>query len=121
METANATALTGQRRDIAFLNLDVSDYLPSVEVSDDDIALRYDEDRNAYLTEESVDVEWVELTLASLQDSVSIDDSEETLREIYEQDLVARADSAQRDSDHILVVVDENSDEAAVLPKSKCC
>ncbi|MEL0048500.1 MAG: SurA N-terminal domain-containing protein [Gammaproteobacteria bacterium] len=116
-ETANATALLSQRRDIAFLNLDVSDYLPSVEVSDDDIALRYDEDRNAYLTEESVDVEWVELTLASLQDSVSIDDSEETLREIYEQDLVARADSAERDSDHILVVVDEDSDEAASLAK----
>ena len=116
-ETASATALLNQRRDIAYLDLDVTDYLPSIEVSDDDIALRYAEDSNAYLTEESVDVEWVELTLASLQDSVSVDDSEEALREIYEQDIVARADSAQRDSDHILVIVDEDTDEATGLAK----
>ena len=116
-ETASATALLNQRRDIAYLDLDVTDYLPSIEVSDDDIALRYAEDSNAYLTEESVDVEWVELTLASLQDSVSVDDSEEALRDIYEQDIVARADSAQRDSDHILVIVDEDTDEAAGLAK----
>ncbi len=116
-ETASATALLNQRRDIAYLGLDVNDYLPSIEVSEDDIALRYAEDSSAYLTEESVDVEWVELTLASLQDAVSVDDSEEVLREIYEQDIVARAESAQRDSDHILVIVDESTDEAAGLAK----
>jgi peptidyl-prolyl cis-trans isomerase D len=116
-ETASATALLNQRRDIAFLSLDVNDYLADVEVSEDDIALRYAEDSSAYLTEESVDVEWVELTLGSLQDAVSVDDSEEVLREIYEQDIVARADSAQRDSDHILVIVDETTDEAAGLAK----
>lgn len=116
-ETASATALLNQRRDIAYLSLDVTDYLPRVEVSQDDIALRYEEDRSAYLTQESVDVEWLELTLASLQDGVSFDDSEEALRQIYEQDIAAQADNAPRDSDHILVVVDENTDEAAGLAK----
>lgn len=116
-EAASATALLNQRRDIAYLSLDVTDYLPRVEVSQDDIALRYEEDRSAYLTQESVDVEWLELTLASLQDGVSFDDSEEALRQIYEQDIAAQADNAPRDSDHILVVVDENTDEAAGLAK----
>lgn len=116
-EIASATALLNQRRDIAYLSLDIADYRSSVEVSEDEISLRYEEDRSAYLTEESVDVEWLELTLASLQDAVPIDDSDSALREIYEQDIAFRAVSAQRDSDHILVIVDENTDEEAALSK----
>ncbi len=116
-EIASATALLNQRRDMAFLSLEIADYLPQVEVTDDDLQLRYEEDQSAYLTEERVDVEWVELTLASLEEKVAIDDSEETLRQIYEQDIAARGDSAQRDSDHILVLVDEGTDEATALAK----
>jgi len=78
-EIASATALLNQRRDMAFLSLDIADYLPQVEVTEDDLQLRYEEDQSAYLTEERVDVEWVELTLASLEEKAAIDDSEEAL------------------------------------------
>jgi len=114
-ETARAMALLNQRRDIAYLSLDVEDYLAQLQVSDDDVALRYEEDKSSYVTEATVDIEWVELSLASLIDSVVVDDSEDVLREIYQQDIQALAENTQRDSAHILILVDDSADEAAAL------
>ena len=116
-EVVQAAALLNQRRDIAYLNLDLQDYLENVEVADEEVVTRYQEDQTSYVTESRVDVEWLELSLEGLQSTVEIDDSEENLKAIYEDDLQAMEDQAQRDSSHILVVVDEGTDESAVLAK----
>ena len=106
-----------QRRDIAYLDLNLQDYLVDVEVTDEEVETRYQEDQTSYVTESRVDVEWLELTLEGLKSTVEIDDSEENLKAIYEDDLQAMEDQAQRDSSHILVVVDEGTDESAALAK----
>ena len=92
-------------------------YLVDVEVTDEEVETRYQEDQTSYVTESRVDVEWLELTLEGLKSTVEIDDSEENLKAIYEDDLQAMEDQAQRDSSHILVVVDEGTDENAALAK----
>ena len=59
------------------------------------------------------------MTLEGLKSTVEIDDSEENLKAIYEDDLQAMEDQAQRDSSHILVVVDEGTDETLRWQKFK--
>ncbi len=114
-EIAQATALLDQRRDIAYLNLDVDEYMESVAVTTEAIATRYEEDLSAYVTEPTVDVEWVEITLAGLQTSVDVDESEEALREIYDADVSTLVESSRRASAHILILVDDTTDEASAL------
>ena len=114
-EVAQATALLDQRRDIAYLNLDVEKYMDGVDVTEEAIATRYEEDRSVYVTEPTVDVEWVEITLAGLQASVDIDDSEEALRGIYDADVSTLIGNSQRASAHILILVDDTTDEASAL------
>ncbi len=114
-EVAQATALLDQRRDLAYLNLDVEKYMDGVDVTEEAIATRYEEDRSVYVTEPTVDVEWVEITLAGLQASVDIDDSEEALRGIYDADVSTLIGNSQRASAHILILVDDTTDEASAL------
>ena len=114
-EVAQATALLDQRRDLAYLNLDVEKYMDGVDVTEQAIATRYEEDRSVYVTEPTVDVEWVEITLAGLQASVDIDDSEEALRGIYDADVSTLIGNSQRASAHILILVDDTTDEASAL------
>ena len=114
-EVAQAAGLINQRRDIAYLSLDVEDYLGTLELSEDEVAARYEEDQSLYVTEPLVDVEWVEVAVANLQADVEIDDSLENLQGIYEADSATLEGDAQRKAAHILVVVDEDTDEAAAL------
>jgi len=116
-EVGQAAALLNQRRDVAYLSLNLQDYLENIEVAEEDVATRYEEDRSSYVTEARVDVEWLELSLDGLRSTVEVDDSDDALRAIYEDDIGAMGDQAQRDSAHILVVVDEGTDEAAALAK----
>ena len=116
-EVGQAAALLNQRRDVAYLSLNLQDYLENIEVAEEDVATRYEEDRSSYVTEARVDVEWLELSLDGLRSTVEVDDSDDALRAIYEDDIGAMGDQAQRDSAHILVVVDEGTDETAALAK----
>ena len=116
-EVAQAAALLNQRRDIAYLDLTLQDYLENIDIADEDVALRYEEDQRSYITDARADVEWLELSLEELRSSVEVDDSDDALRAIYEDDISAMDQQRQRNSAHILVVVDEETDESAALAK----
>ena len=116
-EVAQAAALLNQRRDIAYLDLTLQDYLENIDIADEDVALRYEEDQRSYITDARADVEWLELSLEGLRSSVEVDDSDDALRAIYEDDISAMDRQRQRNSAHILVVVDEETDESAALAK----
>lgn len=116
-EVAQAAALLNQRRDIAYLDLTLQDYLENIDIADEDVALRYEEDQRSYITDARADVEWLELSLEGLRSSVEVDDSDDALRAIYEDDISATDQQRQRNSAHILVVVDEETDESAALAK----
>ncbi len=116
-ELAQATALLDQRRDFAYLPLDVKEYLLSIEVTEEAIAQRYEEDRSAYVTEPTVDVEWIEISRTDLEESIEVNESEEALRAIYEADVGTLQEASERRSAHILILVDETTDDASALRK----
>ncbi len=122
METAVATdwelreqaRLLSQRRDLAYLTFDEAAFADSVTITDDDVRIRYDENLLDYMTEESVDIAYVELTIDTLLDDPDLEIAEEDLIASYEAEKDAALSDEQRDSRHILITVnDERSAEAA--------
>ena len=65
-----------QRRDFAYLPLDVKNTV-DIEVTEEAIAQRYEEDRSTYVTEPTVDVEWIEISQTDLEESIEVNESEE--------------------------------------------
>jgi peptidyl-prolyl cis-trans isomerase D len=114
-EVAESIRVITQKRDIAFLPLTVESFSSQVEVSDEDVATRYEEDQASYMTELSLDVDYVSLSVADLSDDSSIEITEQELQEEYAEDKAAFALDDQRDSSHILVQINDDRDDAAAL------
>jgi peptidyl-prolyl cis-trans isomerase D len=112
-EVRNHARLLGQRRDLAYLAFTVDRFVDQVVVADADVALRYEENRLDFMTEENVDVEFVELTLASLAADQELEIGEEALREIYEADREGSPVGEERNSRHILLTLSAARDAAA--------
>ncbi len=107
--------ILSQRRDIAYLAFSETDFLDQADVSEDDVRVRYEENLLDYMTEESVDVAFVELTLDALLDDPAIEISEDDVIAGYEREKAASLGDEQRDSRHILLqITDERSPEQAV-------
>lgn len=113
-DVRRSAQLLNQRRDLAYLEFDVEDAAQGIEVSDDDVELRYHENELDYMSDESVDVAYVELTVSDLMNDPSISVSEEDLAAAYEADKKAHPPEEKRDASHILLEVnDQRSAEAA--------
>jgi len=113
-EVRRNAQLLSQRRDLAYLAFSVEDAAKGIEVSDDDVALRYQENELDYMSDESVDVAFVELTVTGLMSDPSISVSEEDLVTAYEADKAAHPPEEKRDASHILLEVnDQRSAEQA--------
>ena len=114
-EVAEVYSVLEQRRDVAYLPLLVTDYAAAVEVSDAEVADRYEAAQGAYMTERKVDVEYLEFSVASVAAAISVEVNEDELREIYASDRDAAMESSERDSAHILFEVTDSRDDAATL------
>ncbi len=114
-ELAETVRLVNQRRDVAFLPLTVENFSADVEVSEEEIALRYDEDEVLYQTELAVDAAYVKLAVEDLLQSPEINVTDEDLQELYNEQRSEALRDQQRDSSHILVQINADRDEAAAL------
>ena len=103
--------LMTQRRDVAYLPFTVAHFSEGVEVGEDEIATYYDEHHLAFMTEESVDVAYVELTSDQLLDDESIVIPEDAMLREYETEKTDVAGGEQRRSSHILLRVDDERTE----------
>ena len=107
--------LLDQRRDLAWLPFTVARFSEDVTVDAADIELHYAEHEAEMMTDEKVDVAYVELSWEQLLDDPSIDIGEADLQREYEADKAAAADREQRRSSHILLRTgEERSDEEAM-------
>ena len=114
-ETRLLTGLMNQRRDIAYLPFTVERFSEGVEIEPDAARIHYDEHTAEFMTDESVDIEFLELSWRSLLDDPDIDVDEEMVRNEYESDKANAGGEELRSSSHILLQVsDERSDEQAV-------
>jgi len=99
-----------ERREAAWALFAVTDFLDQIEVGDEAIAEYYAGNGARFMTEEAVDIELVELTLASIADAIEISDAE--LREYYEDEAERLASGEERRVSHILIEA-EGDDLAA--------
>lgn len=114
-ELRQQARILSQRRDIAYLAFDEASFIDAAEVSEDDVRVRYEENLLDYMTEETVDVAFVELTLDALINDPAIEISEADVIAGYEQEKAASLGDEQRDSRHILLqITDERSAAEAV-------
>lgn len=114
-ELAELVRVLNQRRDLAYLPLSVDDYMARVEVTDEEVEIRYEEEASAYMTPLMLDVEYLVLGVQDLMDDESIEVSEEAIASLYDEDRAAALKTEQRDSSHILLQINDERDEAAAL------
>jgi peptidyl-prolyl cis-trans isomerase D len=101
-----------QRRDIRYMVLPLEQFRSDAEVSEEDIQSWYEQNQADYLTEESVDLAYIELTA----DDFRAPADEEQLRELYEEERDSFVQAEERRVAHILFAREaDESDEAFSL------
>lgn len=102
--------LGNQTRDLKLLDVPppVDDSAPS----EDELRTWYEANKNMFLTDEKVSIEYVELKGSELKVDSVIDDA--TLRTRYEENKARFVEPEQRLISHILIAVDKDADAAAV-------
>ncbi len=103
--------LANQRREIGHAVFSAADFMDAAEVEDAAVAEYFEANQSLFMTAESVDLEYIELDLASI--AATIDVSDEELRAQYEetQDLYETAE--ERSVSHILINVDGDDYQTA--------
>jgi peptidyl-prolyl cis-trans isomerase D len=109
----SSARLLGERRDLAYLPFSLSRFASMVEVADEDVTNRYEENRAQYMTPETVDVDLVELRVDDLVEDPSIEVTEEAIRQAYETEREAAPAGEERRSRHILLALSDKRDAAA--------
>ncbi len=107
-ELGELIRVINQRRDIAYLPLTIDLFRERVNVSDDEITLRYNEEQSAYMTELLVDAAYLHLRTSDLAADPSLEVTESELLSLYEDEKAAALADEQRDSAHILIQVNDD-------------
>ena len=104
--------LVGERRELAYALFPVDDFLDQVEIDDAAVAAHHAANGALYMSEETVDLEYIELSRATI--AAEIDTSEEALRRYYEEQQELFATTDERRVRHILMTVGEGGSEEAL-------
>jgi peptidyl-prolyl cis-trans isomerase D len=114
-EIAEAVKVLEQRRDFAYLPLDLAVYSAAAEVGSEEVQARYAQDQDLYMTPLTVDIEYISLAVADLAVGLESEVSEDELLAMYEVDRAAASSADERDSSHILIQVNDAIDDATAL------
>ncbi|MDQ2068949.1 SurA N-terminal domain-containing protein [Natronospira bacteriovora] len=110
LEVQRMAALEGQQRSFSEIRFALDDFLARVEVSEEEVEAYYQANSNQFMTEEAVDLEYVQLALSSIAETIDV--SEEELRDAWEANRAAFMEDEERYARHILIAVDNGEDEA---------
>ncbi len=104
--------LAQQQREVAWTSFAVSEFREQIEsVSDEQVAAHYEANQQRYMAPESVDIEYVEVTLAQVSADLPVD--EDALRDYYQRTVADFALPEQRRARHILITADGQRDLAS--------
>ncbi len=110
-------SLSGQTRDIAFLQLDLESLLSEVNVTSEELRSYYDANLQSYETEETVDIGYIELKLADIIDEVEV--TEAALSSYFAEHRASYSIPESRRVAHILIESGEDSDREAAKQKAR--
>ncbi len=100
--------LAAQTRDVDWIRFKLEDALAQVEVTQEQLQARYDEDPQRFMTEAQVVLSYIELNQSDFADPASV--SEADLRSAYEQELARFQADEERQASHILFEIGEGTD-----------
>lgn len=106
--------LFAEEREVSIATFDLDAVAETIEVSDEQIQNYYDERPNEFRSEESVDLKFIELQRADLQQQANV--SEEDVRQYYEESRGRFLQDEQRRASHILIPFGD--DEAAARERA---
>ncbi|NEZ04226.1 hypothetical protein G4Y73_08695 [Wenzhouxiangella sp. XN201] len=101
--------LQQQNRQVTLIDVDAEPFLDQVEISEDDIEAYYQDNLEAFTTEEQVKLAYVELRPEEMIEEVSL--SEEELRQRYEAASQRYLTPESRRASHILIESGNESDD----------
>ncbi len=120
-EVKQLRALTKQQREIAWLTLSADKYAAAATPDEAALAAYYEAHKSGYMTPETVDLRYVEVSLAALASKVVVDDAQ--LKAFYEEQKTKTPERftqpEQRRVSHILLPVANASEDAAVKAKAE--
>jgi len=102
--------LASQEREVSYIALNTKDYENQVSISQSEITDYFNENRSIFVEAKKVKVDFVELSLADMEEPANPD--EDTLKSLYEDNTELYTNLERRRAQHILV---ENEDLAKDL------
>ena len=111
-EVDRLLSLLGQKREIAYLTLSLSDYLTKAQVDEAAIESYYQENQASLTSPEQIEVNYLELSVDSLAEQIPVDDDQ--IKVAYDQQQSLYNEPERRSASHILVPVPEDADPARV-------
>jgi peptidyl-prolyl cis-trans isomerase D len=103
--------LFNERRELAYALFRPEAFADGIEIDEAAIVERYENNQAAYQTDETVDIEYIELALADFAASVEV--SEEDLLVAYERERERFEMAEERRASHILIEVGDGNEDAA--------
>jgi peptidyl-prolyl cis-trans isomerase D len=120
-EVKQMLALTLQQREIAWLTVSADKYAAGANPDEAEVKRYYDAHKAEYMSPETVDLRYVELSLTQLASKVTVDDA--ALKAYYDEQRAKTPERfvqpEQRRISHILLTVDNPKDDAAVKAKAE--
>jgi peptidyl-prolyl cis-trans isomerase D len=102
--------LYGEQRRAAIATFNVDAFAGDIEISEEEVVAYYEANPVEFRTEESVDVDYIEIDRSRLRNQVQI--TEEQLREYYAQSTNRYLQDESRQARHILIPFGEDRDAA---------
>lgn len=109
--------LINQQRDIGVMTFELQKFADKVEVTDEQIAKYYEENRGRYVQPEQVKVKYLELSVASLAKQVEV--SDEQIRSYYDNHQANYRTPEERRARHILFTVNGDTEQQALEQAQK--
>ncbi|QFU75887.1 peptidylprolyl isomerase [Halioglobus maricola] len=110
-ELSLSARLVGEQRDIRFLTIPIEGFAAQTEVSEEDIAAYYEANASSFLSEETVDIDYIALRAEDFREPVD----ESMLQNAYQEELQASQYQTESAVSHILFELrdEESADEWA--------
>lgn len=112
IEMARRHALQSEQREVDYALVPASVFLAAATVSDTEMQAWYDAHKAEYTTPETVDLEFVELKLTDVEQSIAV--TEDALATYYEQIKERLTTPERRLGRHILFTTEDGKDDVAV-------
>jgi len=114
-EVRDIARLLVQRRDIAYLAFSPGKFEAGISISDDDVAAYYNAHLPDFMTADTVDVEYVQLSVRDLAKDAAFAPTDEQIAARYEADAKAFKPNERRQIEHILLQVNDSRTEDAAI------